>query len=121
MKTRIRCTEVTVNDVVTKTYRAEVFCWWHRGSSYFWSPAIGMLNDVDYEAYWADEEQLKEFFGGYEPSTEERAKALIDRLLLKIGEQRKAEAAWKDKKRQEKSSKRPHLTRIHKERNDETT
>lgn len=106
MKTRIRCTEVTVNDVVTKTYRAEVFCLWYRGSSYFWSPAIGMLNDVDREVFWATEEELKEFFGGHEPKTEERAKALIDRLLLKIEEQRKAESDWKDKKRQEKSSKK---------------
>lgn len=106
MKTRIRCTEVTVNGVVTKTYRAEVFCWWHKGVSYLWSPAIGMLGDVDREVYYADEEQLKEFFGGHEPKTEERAKALINRLWLKVGEQRKYTADWKDKKRQEKPSKK---------------
>lgn len=106
MKTRIRCTEITVNGVTTKTYRAEVFCWWHNMSSYFWAPAIHMLNDIDREVYWAGEEELTEIFGGHPVKSEARAKALIDRLWKRYNHQKAWKLEEKSRKHQAKKSKR---------------
>ena len=106
MKTRIRCTEITVNGIVTKEYRAEVFYLWHNMASSFWSPAIGMLEDLDREVFWADEAERTEMFGGHPPKSRERAQALIDRLWSRYNYQKACKIEAKERQRQIKRTKR---------------
>jgi len=106
MKTRIRCTEVTVAGVVTKSYRAEVFCWWYNWSSFFWAPAIRMLADIDPKVYWADDDEMTYLLGGHPIKSEERAKALIDRLWNHYNYQKACDLEEKERKRQAKKSRR---------------